>query len=182
MLSDKNIIIFEKFIIGCEFIGISVMLFLAFYFQLYLKELPCPLCILQRIGFLCVALGFLMNLRFGFKPSHYAFILFSALATSFIALRQIALHVIPGTGFYGNAIFGYHLYTWSFMTSMGVAIFTILMLGIDRQYRHQASPTFTWLTKLFFMIILVLCVSNLFSLMMECGFSTCPDNPSSYRW
>jgi len=32
--------------------GISVVLAVAFYYQFALGELPCPLCALQRVGFL----------------------------------------------------------------------------------------------------------------------------------
>jgi hypothetical protein len=33
-----------------------------------------------------------------------------------MSMRQILLHVVPGTGAYGNAIFGLHLYTWAFIS------------------------------------------------------------------
>ncbi len=83
---------------------IILMLVMAFAIQFILHEIPCPLCLLQRLGFLAIAFGFLMNLRFGLRPSHYAIVIISALYTSFVALRQIALHVVPGTGSYGSAI------------------------------------------------------------------------------
>ena len=51
-------------------LGISVVLLMTFYFQLSLHELPCPYCLLQRVGMFFMAFGFLMNLRFGFRPSH----------------------------------------------------------------------------------------------------------------
>lgn len=161
--------------------GIFIMLCLAFSFQILFHELPCPLCLLQRVGFLCVALGFLMNLRFGPKPSHYAIALLSAIYTSFVALRQIALHVVPGTGTYGNAIFGMHLYTWSFIISMMIIIFTTIVMGIDRQYLQEnaARQPSKWSHVLFMLMVLLIC-SNLVSVILECGFKECPDNPTQY--
>ena len=165
-----------------EVSGIAVMLFLAFAFQIILHELPCPLCLLQRLGFLGVAFGFLLNLRFGLRPSHYAVSLFSAMFTSFVALRQIALHVIPGTGAYGDAVFGLHLYTWSFIISMVIIVTTILMMGFDRQYHNHVNnhKHFKKLTNVCFAVIVLLIVAIIFSVALECGLSECPDNPLSY--
>src|ERR1700733_10349399 len=87
----------------------------AFMIQFFFEELPCPLCLLQRVGFLFMAYGLLLNFRFGFRPSHYTIILLGAVYTSLVALRQIAINVLSTTGGYGTAIFGLHLYTWSFV-------------------------------------------------------------------
>lgn len=165
-----------------ELLGIMLMLFLAFAFQIVLNELPCPLCLLQRLGFLGVAFGFLLNLRFGLKPSHYAIALISALFTSFVALRQIALHVVPGTGVYGDAIFGLHLYTWSFIVSMLIVIVTILMLGCDQQYQVTASDRMysSRITRLLFGATVLLIIANIISVLLECGLAVCPDNPVHY--
>ncbi len=78
-----------------EIVGVCLILVVALGFQIFLHDLPCPLCMLQRIGFFGVTLGLLMNLRLGLHPSHYALSLLSALFTGFVALRQIALHVVP---------------------------------------------------------------------------------------
>lgn len=40
--------------------GISVALLVAFYYQLVLKELPYPLCLLQQAGLILIGLGFFL--------------------------------------------------------------------------------------------------------------------------
>jgi disulfide bond formation protein DsbB len=163
-----------------ELSGIVVMLFMAFALQLMFHELPCPLCLLQRVGFFGIALGFLLNLRYGLRPSHYSIIILSALFTSFVALRQIALHVVPGTGSYGDAFLGLHLYTWSFIISMIVIIMTTAMLGFDRQYSIKNLPDsrFRLLTSILFGLVLILVGMNVISVLLECGLTSCPDNPT----
>ena len=42
---------------------INAVLSLAFIDQLYNHDLPCPLCILQRVGFTLIGLMILLNLR-----------------------------------------------------------------------------------------------------------------------
>ena len=53
--------------------AISAVLLAAFAFQLVLDELPCPLCLLQRVGFVIVAVGPILTIRYGPRPSHYSY-------------------------------------------------------------------------------------------------------------
>ena len=51
-------------------LGVNAVLLVAFYYQLAQGELPCPLCLLQRAGFVAAGIGFLLNLRCGGVPAH----------------------------------------------------------------------------------------------------------------
>ena len=98
---DKRIAVerIDRWLNGIEACGIVLVLTMAFGFQYLFNELPCPLCLLQRIGFTIVALGFLLNIRFGLRPSHYAIALLGALFTAFVALRQVwMVGKIPNSG------------------------------------------------------------------------------------
>lgn len=165
-----------------EMTGVMFALLMAFIIQFALHELPCPLCLLQRVGFLSIAFGFLLNIRFGRRPSHYAIALMSAIYTSFVALRQIALHVVPGTGSYGQAFMGLHLYTWSYVASMLVVFVTIVIMGMDKQYQPstQQDSRLSTFIHLVFGVMFLLVAANLVSLFLECGFSQCPDDPTRY--
>ena len=48
-------------------IGLSAVLLVAFYYQLVLGEFPCPLCLLQRVGFIVAGVGVILNLTYGQK-------------------------------------------------------------------------------------------------------------------
>lgn len=166
-----------------EVSGVITVVLLAFLIQFVFNEMPCPLCLLQRFGFLAIAFGFLLNFRFGFRPSHYSIILLSSLFTAFVALRQIALHVIPGTGSYGGAIFGLHLYTWSFIVAMVIVVSVSLLLGVDRQYLEKVRKNHLWhyLVQILFALLVFLTVANIVATVFECGFGMCPDNPVGYE-
>ena len=174
---------FEALIQALEISGIILLLLVAYVFQFVFHELPCPLCLLQRIGFIGIACGFLLNLRFGFKPSHYAIILLFSFFTAMVALRQVALHILPGDAGYGSAIFGLHMYTWSFITSVVILIFTTVILGIDGQYTIEQTKLIVkrkWIMPLLLLLIAAIVVSNIVSVYFECGFAQCADNPVSY--
>lgn len=180
----KYIVPTERLANVFELVTVIFILMAALLFQFVLHELPCPLCLLQRIGFIGIAYGVLLNLRFGFRPSHYAIIILSALFTAFVALRQISLHVIPGTPAYGSALFGWHLYTWSFVAAMIIVVGTTLLFGVDRQYLQVAphTPREIWLRRIIMATILFVLVANIASALFECGFGQCPDNPTTYIW
>lgn len=162
--------------------GISLVLLMAFFFQFALHELPCPLCSLQRIGFTLIGIGFLLNLRFGLRPSHYAISLLSAIFTAFAASRQVLLHIVPGTGNYGSPIFGLHMYTWTFILCVLVIIGTTFMLSIDRQYAPatKQNTTYKKTTFILFLIFFLIAVVNGVASWAECGWTECSDNPMSY--
>jgi len=86
--------------------AISAVLLVAFYFQFELGELPCPLCLLQRVAFTALAVGPILTLRHGPRPGHYGLIILAALLGAAIASRQVLLHIMPGDAGYGSALLG----------------------------------------------------------------------------
>src|SRR5258706_6929120 len=76
-------------------LGVSAVLAVAFFYQLALGELPCPLCLLQRGAFVAAGCGFLLNIRFPTSPAPYRVLLISAGIGARGSLRPILLHVQP---------------------------------------------------------------------------------------
>ncbi len=168
--------------------GVSAVLLLAFYYQLVLHELPCPLCLLQRGCLIAVGIGFVLNVRFGVSPAHYALVLLGAVLGTVTSGRQILLHIVPGTGAYGSALFGMHFYTWAFVAFAAVIVFTTLLLflpthasGGDARVRSGKAPLAVadWVAVGLFLFVVA---ANLASTLLECGFGQCADNPVSYQW
>jgi disulfide bond formation protein DsbB len=162
--------------------AVALVLAVAFAAQLWLKELPCPLCLLQRIQFAVLAIGPILNIRFGPHPSHYAVSLLAAVAGAAFAMRQILLHIMPGDPGYGSALFGYHYYTWAFIGFAVAIVLIALVLLLDGQFKDAGAPveagafarTAVWL-------VIALTALNVVSTLMECGFAACPDNPVEYE-
>ena len=46
-------------------LAVSLVLATALFLQVTVGELPCPLCLLQRVGFVAAGFGLLLNVRFG---------------------------------------------------------------------------------------------------------------------
>jgi disulfide bond formation protein DsbB len=169
--------------------AIALVLIAAFAAQLLLHELPCPLCLLQRIQFAVLAIGPIMSVRWGPRPSHYALSLFAAAAGFAFSTRQVLLHVLPGDPGYGTALLGYHYYTLA-LIAFAVSIVLIgVMLLFDRQFEPEEPKNFD-VPDLFataaVWLVIALTGLNVVSTLLECGFGACADNPVVYellkRW
>ncbi|WP_299896366.1 disulfide bond formation protein B [uncultured Ruegeria sp.] len=166
-------------------LAVCLVLALAFFYQVVLYELPCPLCLLQRVGLVAVGVGIGLNLLYGARPQHYAIMLIAALYGGSVSIRQILLHIVPGTGHYGSPILGLHYYTWAGIAFFLVLLGTSIMLLFDRQYADPSSqePKFggNTLAKIAFFVMLALAVLNAGSALLECGPGICADPPTSYK-
>jgi disulfide bond formation protein DsbB len=162
--------------------AIALILLVAFGAQLILHELPCPLCLLQRIQFAMLAVGPILNVRFGPRPSHYAVSLLTATAGAAFAARQILLHVMPGDLGYGSALLGYHYYTWAFIGFALAVVALAAMLLFDAQFKEddKAQPVGGFVRAAVW-LVLALTALNVISTLLECGFGACPDNPMTYE-
>jgi disulfide bond formation protein DsbB len=161
--------------------GICLSLIAAFYFQIAHKEIPCPLCQMQRVGLLLVGFGFALNLRFGPAASHYALIIFSAITGAAISMRQDLLHIAPNDLGYGSPFLSLHLYTWGFISFICTIVFVAFMLLVDRNRLGGNKPAIgSWLTGSILILFLVLSLANLVSTTMVCNFGECPSDPTEY--
>ena len=162
--------------------GICAVLGVAFYYQFGRGELPCPLCALQRVGFVVAGVALMLNLRAGYSPAHYGLALLSAVAAGSASLRQISLHIVPNTGHYGSALFGFHFYTLAFVAYGALVVYIGAMLMISRvDERTRAVPAGA-AVQLACWIFMLLAAANAAAFLAECGLGPCPDDPTDYLW
>ena len=161
--------------------AVSAVLLFAFFDQLVFGELPCPLCILQRAGLIAAGFGLALIMRFGPRPSHYGLMIIGALAAGIVARRQVLLHIVPGTGSYGDMFLGLHYYTWMVIVTTLIIAGTAVMLMFDRQFADDRDerPLSGWLQASFALFALVT-LANAVSTLLECAGGLCPDNPTVY--
>lgn len=163
--------------------GIGLVLAVAFYYQFVLGELPCPLCALQRVGFLVAGVAMILNLRSGRAPAHYGLVLLTAVAAGSASLRQIALHVVPGAGSYGSALFGFHFYTWAFVGYGALIAYVGAMLLVANKTADSVRPRPLSTFEVGACAIFVgLAAVNVIAFLLECGLGPCPDDPAGYLW
>ncbi|MEO1986381.1 MAG: disulfide bond formation protein B [Martelella sp.] len=161
-------------------LAISIVLLFAFYAQFAYGELPCPLCLLQRAGFVMVGVGLALNVILGVAPGHYGLMILGALSGAVPALRQVALHVVPGTGAYGDPFLGLHFYTWAFLVFALVILGSAAMLVLGG-FATAPARRLSGLGLVAVVFFALMTLGNGVSTLAECGLGLCPDNPTSYE-
>lgn len=162
--------------------GVAAVLAAAFAAQFMLNELPCPLCLLQRIMFTALAIGPILNIRFGPRPSHYALSLLAALIGAVVSTRQVLLHIMPGDPGYGSAILGYHYYTWALLGFIAAIALLSVILLFDKQFDStRPAPPASVFARAAVWLVIGLTALNVISTLLECGLGACADNPVVYE-
>lgn len=163
-------------------LAISAVLAVAFFDQLVFGDLPCPLCLLQRAGFVGAGVGLALNVRFGPRPSHYAMTMLAAAVGCAVSMRQMLLHIAPGDAGYGDPLLGLHFYTWATIVFMAIILGCAVMLLFDGQFTFEL-PERAWskLALAAVVVALLLALGNGVSTVLECAGGLCPDNPTTYQ-
>ena len=163
-------------------VAVDTVLVLAFADQLWFRDLPCPICILQRAGFIAAGFGVALNLVFGPRPSHYGLAILSAVVGGIMSADQVLHYIVPGSGSYGNAIFGLHLYSWALIMFVAIVVGCGVMLLFDRQYEPSGPPPLRQVTLpiLAVALLALLAVGNVLSTLAICGVGLCPEAPGGY--
>ena len=162
-------------------LGLGLVLGIGLVMQVALDELPCPLCLLQRVAFALVMYGFMLNVICGLKFRHYGIIVLGTLYGAGVSLRQISLHVVPGTGTYGSSIFGLHLYTWAFVLFAATLLAVAVLLLFSHPHKQYEPVVTTKMERFICWGAVIMVALNMASTFLECGPLVCDDNPTTYR-
>ena len=178
MLAKKQVLnIFDTI----DITGVAIVLFTAFYYQLFLHELPCALCVFQRIALCLMTFGLILNITYGNQTKHYFLVIMAALLNGAMAATQILMHIVPGTGSYGDAVFSIHMYTWNFIISILFITYSIFA-GLASPNTPKTNPTknISLICKMSIVLIITLTLANTISVFAECGPHMCASDPTSY--
>jgi disulfide bond formation protein DsbB len=100
---------------------------IGFFMEFGMNQIPCKLCLLQRICMMGLGFCLYLNLLLGIQSRHYGFALIWALLGISCALRQVALCICKPVD--GNALLfaSHRMPTWSFLIFF-FSIFGIALL------------------------------------------------------
>ncbi len=143
----------------------------AYYVQFARHETPCPLCLLQRLGMIGAATGAFLNLRFGIRPFFYGLSMLAALGGASVSVRQIFLHICPGSPTFGTPVFGLSLYTWAFLAFVSTFLGIAFLLMFYQPTFKAAKMNF--FEKIAAAYLFIITSTNIISTFMICGFGVC---------
>lgn len=152
---------------------LTVILFMAIYIEWSQSQQPCTLCFLQRLCLVGVACGALLNLRFGSRMQHYAFLLINSLTGLAASLKQLFFNACAASE-HTVRFLGWPLYGWMFFlfTALILAIAILLLLKSVKggPYTSKHWGFFTVFGVL--CLLLVVCL-NLVSAYFQYNFLVC---------
>jgi hypothetical protein len=121
-----------------------------------------------------IAIGILMNMRFGIRPEHYGIAIIASVVGRVTSLRQIALHICPQFPAFGTPVFGFDLYVWAFIVfncSVIAASVLLLMYGLGK--REKIAPFWNLGAKIAFWLVVSITAINCVMILRVCGLSAC---------
>ena len=156
--------------------AIGLVLLAAFYFQIALSEIPCPLCMLQRVslrraggrtGADAAAWTAAEPLRDNASSRRSS--------GAGIAARQVLLHIAPGDPGYGSALFGYHFYTWAFVCFAAAILASAVVFLSEAQFASRTSaPQLGLFETAAIWLVLARDRPQRGERLLECGFACVP--------
>ena len=168
-----------------ELFGLSVMaaiaavLTAALFMQYGEGELPCPLCLLQRVAMLGVCFGPLQDFRSGFSDRNLGYSLLFSVFLLVVAVRQTLLDIYPRPGheYVGSAVLGVHMPVWSVVIAVVlITAFALKLCTIGSEDGLRAPPANSVVGRLAMVISLYLiavAMVNFGSVVVQCGLGEC---------
>jgi len=160
---------------------IAAILSAAMFMQYAKGELPCPLCLLQRVALFGVCFGIMQNFRHGFSYRNTGISLMFALLLLVVSVRQTLLDIVPRPGheYIGSAVFGLHMPVWSVLIALAILIayaLKLTFLGGDEHLREAEPKSFPLIDRLATILglyVLAICLINFGSVIVQCGLGEC---------
>jgi disulfide bond formation protein DsbB len=157
---------------------LAAILTAAMVMQYALGEIPCPLCLLQRVAMFGCCFGLIQQLRLRDSEHGTGIALVFALLLLVISVRQTLLDIYPRPGhdYIGSAVLGLHLPVWSVIIAvallLGLAVRLTLFSG-NPLAKGGGDGLPRALVQPLAIYVVVICALNFFSVLAQCGLDQC---------
>jgi disulfide bond formation protein DsbB len=158
---------------------IAAVLTAAMIMQYAYGELPCPLCLLQRVAMLGVCFGLMQNFRNGFSDRNLGYSLLFSVFLLVVSIRQTLLDIYPRPGheYVGSAVLGLHMPVWSILIAMAlITAFAIKLCVIgteDGAKPPDRKSPFGRIAMLLSLYVIAIALANFGSVVVQCGLGEC---------
>jgi disulfide bond formation protein DsbB len=141
-------------------------------------EIPCPLCLLQRVAMFGCCFGLALQLRSGTSERGSGITLIFAILLLVISVRQTLLDLFPRPGheYVGSAVFGVHMPVWSVFIAVALLLgFAIrfALFGAPRSGPEPAGSPIARMAHGLLIYVAVICAINFVSVIVQCGIDQC---------
>ena len=172
--------------------GYALVILAAISTQFIGTDMPCPLCVLQRMAMMLIGIAAIWMvgqarkgmLTLAAYARSYGLMIVAAMLGATMSTRQIELHILPGDAGYGDAVLGLHLYAWALITFIVVIAYSAIMLMFFKP-TLPVAPSGTaalWISRILVWAFIIIIIANVVLIFAEEGFHLyLPDDPTGYR-
>jgi disulfide bond formation protein DsbB len=161
----------------------AAILTAAMVLQYYDNEIPCPLCLLQRVAMFGVCFGIILHFRHGYSARNDGISMLFALLLLIISARQTLLDIYPrpGHAYIGSAVLGLHMPVWSIVIAVAILVALAIKFAAlgGEQLRDRPPPALGRLARMLSLYVVAICLINFGSVVLQCGVDAC--QTSGYR-
>lgn len=177
-IEPSTLVMLDRLALLLLTIVLSAILTAAMVMQFAFGEIPCPLCLLQRVAMFGCCFGLLHQLRARESERGGGIALLFALLLLVIAARQTLLDIVPrlGHAYIGTAVFGVHMPVWSVVIGVSLLLALALRLtlfGAPRLLPPAGRPPLARATRLLELYVVLICAINFGAVVLQCGFDQC---------
>ncbi|WP_439273475.1 disulfide bond formation protein B [Pseudochrobactrum sp. HB0163] len=144
-------------------------------------ELPCPLCLLQRMAMFGVCFGIMLQFRNGLTFRNAGISLLFTIFLLIVSVRQTLLDIYsrPGHEYIGSAVFGLHMPVWSILIALALIMAMAVQMMVWGGASHVSNVKLKKFPRLYIAAILVslyvllIAAVNMVSVFVQCGTGQC---------
>jgi disulfide bond formation protein DsbB len=171
-------VMLDRLLLWLMLLALAGVLTAAMAFQYFDREIPCPLCLLQRVAMFGCCFGLIQQLRDGETQRGAGIALIFSALLLVISVRQTLLDIVPrqGHAYVGSAVFGAHMPVWSILIAVSLILGLALRLTLFGGPRATPEPEGSTLRRLTYglgIYVVVICAINVLSVLAQCGLGQC---------
>jgi disulfide bond formation protein DsbB len=156
---------------------LAAILTAAMVMQYASGEIPCPLCLLQRVAMFGCCFGLIVQLRSDNSERGTGIALIFAVLLLVISVRQTLLDLFPRPGheYIGSAVLGIHLPVWSVIIAVALLLGFAIRLALSGGARRTVAEcdTLRPVAHLLGIYVIAICAINFLSVIAQCGLDQC---------
>jgi len=168
----------DRLILWLMLLALAGVLTAAMAFQYFDREIPCPLCLLQRVAMFGCCFGLIQQLRDSETERGAGIALIFSVLLLVTSVRQTLLDIVPrpGHAYIGSAVFGVHMPVWSVLIAVALLLGLAVRLALFGGPRATPEPEGSTLRRLTYglaVYVVVICAINALSVLVQCGLGEC---------
>jgi disulfide bond formation protein DsbB len=171
-------VMLDRLILWLMLLALAGILTAAMAIQFVEGDIPCPLCLLERVAMFGCCFGLIHQLRSGGSQRGVGIGLVFSVLLLLISARQTLLDLFPrpGHAYVGGAVFGVHMPVWSVFIAVALLLGFAVRLAIfggPRVAPEAEVSTLRRLTHGLGLYVITICGINCLSVLIQCGFGEC---------